>query len=115
MALVGGHPYLVRLAMYAIARQDITLEQLVQEAPKDSGIYQDHLRRHLGNLENHPSLLAAFREVVSTENSVQLPSKQAFKLNSMGLVKLSSLGVTPRCHLYKQYFRERRALRGGKL
>ncbi len=105
MALVGGHPYLVRLAMYAIARQDITLEQLVQEAPKESGIYKDHLRRHLGNLENHPTLLAAFREIVSTQNSVQLPSEQAFKLNSMGLVKFSSLGVTPRCHLYEQYFR----------
>lgn len=115
MALVGGHPYLVRLAMYAIARQDVTLEQLVQEAPKEAEIYQDHLRRHLGNLENHPTMLAAFQEVVSKEKSVQLPSKQAFKLNSMGLVKLSSLGVTPRCHLYKQYFRERLALRGGRV
>lgn len=111
MALVGGHPYLVRLAMYAIARQDVTLEQLVQEAPQESGIYKDHLRRHLGNLENHPKLLAAFQEVLFTNDPVRLPSEQTFKLYSMGLVKLSSLGVIPCCHLYKQYFRERLSMR----
>jgi hypothetical protein len=107
MALVGGHPYLVRLAMYAIARQDITLNELLQSAPTESGIYSDHLRRHLGNLKHHPTLLEAFREVISSQSSVRLPSEQAFKLSSIGLVKLDKNEVTPRCHLYRQYFQER--------
>jgi len=107
MALVGGHPYLVRLAMYAIARQDITLNELLQSAPTESGIYNDHLRRHLGNLKHHPTLLEAFREVISSSSSVRLSSEQAFKLSSIGLVKLSKNEVTPRCHLYREYFQER--------
>jgi hypothetical protein len=107
MALVGGHPYLVRLAMYAIARQDVTLDQLVEEAPTEAGLYSDHLRRHLWNLEKHPELIEAMREVAIANGLVRLPTVQAFKLNSMGLVRLQGNEVTPRCRLYEQYFRER--------
>lgn len=107
MALVGGHPYLVRLAMYALARHDLTLSELLQSAPTEAGIYRDHLRRHLGNLKHHPILLEAFRETIFAHGSVQLPSEQAFKLSSMGLVKLFKNEVIPACHLYRQYFQER--------
>jgi predicted XRE-type DNA-binding protein len=107
MALVGGHPYLLRLAMYAIARQDVTLDRVLQEAPTEAGLYSDHLRRHLWNLEKHPELMEAMREVALAKSSVRLPTVQSFKLNSMGLVRLCGNEVTPRCHLYEQYFRER--------
>ena len=103
MALVGGHPYLVRVAMYAIARQDVTLAQLVQEAPTEMGIFSDHLRRHLWNLEKYPELMEAMREVVTASEGVRLRSEQAFKLNSMGLVKLEGNNCSPRCYLYYQY------------
>ncbi|NEP57192.1 MAG: molecular chaperone Tir [Symploca sp. SIO2G7] len=106
MALVGGHPYLLRLAMYAIARQDITFDQVLQEAPTEAGLYSDHLRRHLWNLEKNPELMEAMREVASAQSPVRLAAAQAFKLNSMGLVRLSGNDVIPRCHLYEQYFRE---------
>jgi hypothetical protein len=47
MAMMGGHPHLVRLALYKIGRQDITLEQILNDAPLATGIYADHLRSHL--------------------------------------------------------------------
>ncbi|MGE5658064.1 MAG: AAA-like domain-containing protein [Actinomycetota bacterium] len=107
MALVGGHPYLVRLALYHIARQDITLNKLMQQAPTEAGIYGDHLRRHLWNLEKYAELMAGMREVVNTTGSVRLRSELAFKLNSMGLVKLEGNDCSPRCKLYEEYFRDR--------
>jgi len=107
MDLVGGHPYLVRLAMYHIARQDITLSQLAQEAATDTGIFGDHLRRHLWNLEKYPDLMVAIKEVVTATTGVRLRSEQAFKLNSMGLVKLQGNDCLPRCRLYGQYFSDR--------
>ncbi len=107
MALVGGHPYLLRLAMYAIARQDVTLDTVLLSAPTEAGLYSDHLRRHLWNLEKHPQLMEAMREVAIANSPVRLPAVQAFKLNSMGLVRLQGNEVAPRCHLYEQYFRER--------
>jgi hypothetical protein len=93
--------------MYAIARQDVTLDTLLQEAPTEAGLYSDHLRRHLWNLEKHPELIEAMREVAIARSPVRLPTVQAFKLNSMGLVRLQGNEVTSRCRLYEQYFRER--------
>ncbi|WP_369797092.1 AAA-like domain-containing protein [Kamptonema formosum] len=107
MALVGGHPYLVRLAMYAIARQEIALNPLLREAATEAGLYSDRLRRHLWNLEKYPQIKSAMRAVVTAAGAVRLPAEQAFKLNSMGLVKLQGNDCTPRCDLYCQYFRER--------
>lgn len=112
MNMVGGHPFLIRLAFYHIARQDITLEQLLETAPTEAGLYSDHLRRHLWNLQQHPQLAAAIKEVVSTSNPVRLEAVIAFKLHSMGLVHLQGNDVKPRCHLYRQYFQERLASGG---
>ena len=107
MGLVGGHPYLVRLAIYHIARQDITLEQVVEQGATEAGIYSDHLRRHLWNLEKYAELMTAMKEIVSGGQRVRLRSDLAFKLNSMGLVKLEGNDCYPRCYLYEQYFRDR--------
>lgn len=105
MDMVGGHPYLVRLALYHIQHHDITLEQLLQTGFTEAGIYSDHLRRHLWNLKQHPALAAAFSHVVTTPAPVELDSESAFKLHSMGLVvHRHENKVAPRCNLYRQYF-----------
>ncbi len=107
MAMVGGHPHLVQLAFDHIKHRGITLEQILQTAPTEAGIYSNHLRRHLGTLQQHPKLAAAFREVVKTDSWVKIESDRVFKLHSMGLVKLQGNEVMPRCDLYRQYFRVR--------
>ncbi|MEH2462691.1 AAA-like domain-containing protein [Nostoc sp.] len=107
MAMVGGHPYLVRVALYHIARQDITLNELLKTAPTEAGPYSDHLRRHLWNLEQRPELAAAIKKVVANTSPVRLDSIQCFKLLSMGLLQQQGNDVTPRCNLYRQYFCDR--------
>lgn len=107
MEVVGGHPYLVRLALYRIACQDVTLDRVLDKAATEEGLYQEHLRRHLWNLEKYPELLEAMREVAIATSPVQLPSELAFKLESIGLVKLQGNNCTPRYDLYARYFRER--------
>jgi hypothetical protein len=107
MALVGGHPYLVQRAIYSLTRQDITFEQLLQTAHTESGIYSDHLRGHLWNLQEHPELAMAMKKVVEVANSVQLESMQSFKLQSLGLVRLNGNDVKPWCNLYARYFCDR--------
>ncbi|MBW4469606.1 MAG: AAA-like domain-containing protein [Stenomitos rutilans HA7619-LM2] len=107
MLLVGGHPYLVRVALYHIAKQDMTLKQLLQNAPTEAGPYSDHLRRHLWNLEQYPDIAAALARTVATTEPVRLEASQAFKLHSMGLVHLNGNNVTLRYELYRQYFRDR--------
>jgi len=105
--LVGGHPYLLRSALYQLARGRTTLLKLLAEAPTEAGLFNDHLRRHLLNLEADENLLNAFRQVISTNHPVQIGSTEAFKLSSMGLVKYQGNEVLPLCDLYRQYFQHR--------
>jgi hypothetical protein len=107
MEMVGGHPYLVRVALYSIRRQELVLEQLLQTAPTEAGIFSSHLRRHLENFQEDLELAAAFKKVVSADSLVRLESMQLFKLQSMGLVQLEDNEVMPRCKLYREYFRDR--------
>jgi len=105
MAMVGGHPYLVRLSLYHIAQGDFTLAELLAEAPTNTGLFSEHLRRHLWNLQQHPELAQAFHQVIFSDRPVVLKSMLAFKLNGMGLVSFKSNEVIPRYdHLYRPYF-----------
>lgn len=107
MDMVGGHPYLVRIALYYIRYRGITLDWLLQTAPTEGEIYSAHLRCYLETLKQHPELAAAMKKVVDATSPVRLEPTQAYKLHSMGLVKRhKNGGVTPRCELYRQYFRE---------
>jgi hypothetical protein len=106
LAMIGGHPYLVRLALYHLARQEMSLEQLLQTSPTVAGIYSDHLRHHLANLQEQPQLAAALKRVVIAPQAVPLEAIAAYKLESMGLVKLEGNQAIPSCELYQLYFRE---------
>lgn len=105
--LVGGHPYLLQRAFYRLSRQEMTLNQLLETAQTESGIYGDHLRGHLLNLQQYPDLLNALKQVVNTEKPIQIDSKLAYYLKSLGLIKLQGDNALPRYHLYRQYFRDR--------
>jgi hypothetical protein len=105
--MVGGHPYLIRLALDALCHQNISKEQLLQEAPTQGGIYGDRLRRLWDNLQSSPPLAAAMKAVVASKAGVQLEPTIAYKLESMGLISLVGDEVQPSCELYRQYFCDR--------
>ena len=108
MSLVGGHPYLVRLAFYYLVRQDVSFEQLLEEATGDVGIYAEHLRRHLEILQSNQELGTVFKQVVSSEAfKVERTSRQIYQLDSMGLIKVDNNVARVRCVLYQEYFRMR--------
>ncbi|MEG3987076.1 AAA-like domain-containing protein [Microcoleus sp. S28C3] len=109
MEMVGGHPYLVRVALYQVARGRINLDSLLKVAPTEEGPYYDHLRRHLVNLETDVELAATIREVINSELPVEIHTGEAFKLRSMGLIKFQGNAVIPLCGLYRQYFSHRLA------
>ena len=104
--LVGGHPYLVRKALYHLA-VGMPLATFLETAPTEAGVYRDHLRGLLTAVEEHPRLAEAMREVVSRSEGVKLRSDQAFKLESLGLVVPEGNLERPRCRLYAQYMADR--------
>ena len=105
MAMVGGHPYLISLALYAIATGRLSLEQVLSEAATETGIYKAHLYQQLQTLKQAPLLAEGFNKVVLSPEPVTLDSIQIYKLHSMGLVQQQNNQVIPRCHLYREYFR----------
>ncbi|MBD2290790.1 AAA-like domain-containing protein [Microcystis wesenbergii FACHB-1317] len=107
MGLIGGHPYMVRSALYHIAAGDLSLAEFLRTAPTEAGIYSDYLRGHLKTLEDYPELGAAMKLVITSEVPVRLRSEESFKLDSMGLVVRVDNNVKPRCDLYRRYFCDR--------
>ena len=111
MGMVGGHPYLVEQAITALSSanahlksQQVTLEELLRLAPTEQGIFSDHLRQQLWHLQHNPQLEIGYKKVVMTNAPVRLDTDVAFKLHSLGLVKISGNDCVPGCGLYRQYF-----------
>ena len=101
---VGGHPYLVRLAMYQIKTQNITLDRFLVETVSETGIYSYPLRRLANILKRSPELSQAFAKVVQSNKPSALNPLQFYKLHSLGLIKHQRNLVSPRCKLYRDYF-----------
>lgn len=104
MDLVGGHPALVNTALYHLSRGEVTLAQLLENAPTATGIYHHHLQRHWVTLEEQPELAQAFDRVMSATKPILLAPIVAYKLSSLGLIDRSGDKAIASCKLYRQYF-----------
>ncbi|NER96902.1 MAG: hypothetical protein F6J86_24140 [Symploca sp. SIO1B1] len=102
--MVGGHPWLIRQALYHLSLSKHSLKQLLDYAPTQGGIYQHHLRRHWDNLQSQPDILTAMQEVVKAEKSVRLDPMATYLLESMGLIRVQGNDVSVSCELYHRYF-----------
>ncbi|HBL14227.1 MAG TPA: hypothetical protein DD379_23135 [Cyanobacteria bacterium UBA11162] len=104
--MVGGHPGLIEQALLELKKSsDTNLEQLLNDAPTDAGLYGSHLRKMWQELQENPALVSALKKVVEASHTVQLESKLAYQLESLGLVTRKGNDIRPRCELYRQYFR----------
>ena len=105
--LVGGHPYLIQKAIYGITQKQLSLADFLETAATEAGIYGDHLRGHLLNLQEHPNLAAGMKKVVESSSPVDLGATINWQLHSLGLVTFVQNAVQPRYPLYSDYFRYR--------
>jgi AAA-like domain len=104
MKMVGGHPYLVNMALYHLSRKNITLPELLQTAATQSGIYSQHLRSLLTMLLCEKELAAALQRAIASPYGIQLEAMVAYKLESVGLIKLEGNLAILSCQLYRLYF-----------
>ncbi|MGB7413766.1 MAG: AAA-like domain-containing protein [Thermosynechococcaceae cyanobacterium] len=101
-SMVGGHPYLVQIALDAL--QQMPFDQLLEQASTQGGIYSHHLRAYGDTLHRQPELAIAMKQVIESQAGVQLEPWQIYQLESMGLVTLEGDVVWPSCELYRSYF-----------
>jgi hypothetical protein len=104
MALLGGHPYLVRRALYLAGSQRTSVSDLFDHATDDRGPFGDHLRYHLFRMNDKPELVNGLRKVI--RDNICQDEHIFFRLRGAGLVRRDGRAVVPRCQLYADYFRE---------
>lgn len=104
MAMLGGHPYLIRIALYHLVRDHTTLSHFLQTAPTPTGLYGDHLRSYLIAIQPYPELVNVLKQVMFSENPIQIEPMLAYKLCRMGLLTFQGNKVVPGCELYRRYF-----------
>jgi hypothetical protein len=112
-SLIGGHPYLVRLALYHLAQRDLSFTDLIRHASSEAGLFRDHLRGYWWKLQQHPELAAAFTQVLKSDQPVLLAPDALFKLQSLGLISVTGNQAIARCELYRQYFSARLITEGS--
>lgn len=106
-ALIGGHPYLTRKALYMVASSTPTssVEELFAHAIEDAGPFGDHLRYYLLRLQGKPELISMFRQTIERRSGGD--ELLIHRLLGAGLVRREGNKVLPRCDLYARYFSER--------
>ncbi|HYW18372.1 MAG TPA: AAA-like domain-containing protein [Nodularia sp. (in: cyanobacteria)] len=104
--LLGGHPYLLRMAFYQIAQKSISVSQLGEIACNDDGPFASHLRRYLIKLEKDQDLRKGICSVLTKK---KCPNNEVFyRLRASGLILGHSFeSAQLRCDLYAQYFKKR--------
>jgi len=106
MTLVGGHPYLVRRALYLVATKAFSAADLLSGEHLDAGPFADHLRSLLKGLiePGQRPLLEGLREVLRERRCRDVMVLD--RLLGSGLVRQEKGSVVPRCELYARYFQE---------
>ncbi len=105
MALLSGHPYLTRLALYTLVTEEMAWPDLQEQAPTDEGPFGDHLRRQYWIIYDKPDLKNALRDIIVDKCCPD--EKALFRLLQAGLIKGSGDVYTYRCDLYKLYIKEK--------
>lgn len=103
MDLLGGHPYLVRKALYELVTGQLSAVQLRATATAEDGPFGDHLKHYMLQFHGAGDLRPAMREVL--QNSRCPDDLSFYRLRSAGLVRgPDRLHAAARCGLYGAYF-----------
>ncbi|MEM7031599.1 MAG: serine/threonine-protein kinase [Chloroflexota bacterium] len=105
MALLGGHPFLTRKALYQMVSERINWDTLSHNAASEQGPFGEHLRRHHWLLNDEPHLQASLKEIIQTHETKS--PMGLFRLLQAGLIKGSGERYTCRCDLYRLYFEDK--------
>lgn len=102
MDMVGGHPYLIRKALYVMANENMSLPEFLEIAPTDEGPYGDHLRRHYWLLSRYEEGGNAIKSILAGDRFQD--AMVANQLRAAGLVRGNVPNLELRFKIYSTYF-----------
>jgi AAA-like domain len=104
MGLVGGHPYLLRVAMFAAAMGGHPLDAIVRDEATVETVFEPFLARFRLRFERQPDLLDALRLAVR-DPEARVDMKTSMRLQSAGLVTLDRGRCRVRYRLFERLVR----------
>lgn len=102
--LVGGHPYLIAIALYHLATRSMSFEDILKSALQTNGIYGNYLRSHWSLIQTNAELAHPLYRVVSQANGVSLDVLASYQLEAAGFIRLDDGLAYPTCVLYEKFF-----------
>ena len=103
--VVGGHPYLIRKGLYEIASQSLTLDEFLEKAADDDGVYADHLSRHLWFLKRRPDMAKTMKEIIDYQTTSDFINCEI--LRGLGLIKGNDPNYYASFELYERYLKNK--------
>jgi hypothetical protein len=103
--LLGGHPFLTRLAFYLLATRQLELSTLLATATSDTGPFGEHLRHYWRYILDMPEVKQALSQICGDQ--VYPEDKVYYRLMGTGLIKKEGSEVVMRNQLYASYFKGR--------
>jgi DNA-binding CsgD family transcriptional regulator len=106
MEQLEGHPSLIRLAFYYLAKKEFTLKEILANAASYTGIYKNHFRQLIANLRDSPQLEEVLEKIIANQ-CLEINGRnncQIYQLEAMGLVKIQgNLALISR-QIYQTFF-----------
>jgi AAA-like domain/TIR domain len=101
--LVGGHPFLVRQALYELTTSGVSAADLIATSVNDDGPFSGHLQSYMLRFHEYGDLRQPMKSVL--QGGICPDDMSFYKLRSIGLVRgPDRTHVSPRCGLYEKYF-----------
>jgi hypothetical protein len=101
--LLGGQPYLTRLAYYDLATHRIDYRTLLDTAGAERGPFGEHLRALLVGLHQHPSLHQAMQRIIRYRRIED--DDLYYRLQGAGLVRREQDQIVPANLVYARFFK----------
>ena len=106
IALVGGHPYLLSQALYALKYRRQSPDIFLGQTSTLGGVYAPHLCAKARQLQAVPELLPLWRRLVWSDRPVTADSLDFRALRYLGLIQWQGNQVVIKNDLYRRFFRQ---------
>ncbi|WP_084227174.1 AAA-like domain-containing protein [Nostoc sp. KVJ20] len=106
MELIGGHPALLNITLYHLLYHKLTLEEILQTAITEVGIYRQHLQNLLNKLQKNTQLLDTMKIFLTKDKNIDLDILTAYQLENMGLIQLQQQKWVISCQLYQGFLKK---------
>ncbi len=100
--LLAGHPYLTRIGLYTMVKDQLSFAQLKDIAVREQSPFIAHLRYQQQMLLSDPELQEGLVRVMKNKQCQN--DMVQYRLLKAGLIKSDGHEVICRCDLYHQYF-----------